>query len=115
MRGDKGGEPGQWMPRKAQLLAHEYEAAGGKYTGQRQANQKHLARWTKEHWTTADGAKARRGGGTSRYLPEKAWDRLSPAEKKATNSRKRAGSRAGKQFVANTSAAKKARKQVASG
>jgi hypothetical protein len=30
--GDRGGKPGQWSARKAQLLATEYEKAGGDYT-----------------------------------------------------------------------------------
>jgi hypothetical protein len=29
--GSKGGEPGQWSARKAQLLASEYKKAGGGY------------------------------------------------------------------------------------
>jgi hypothetical protein len=29
--GDKGGAPGQWSARKAQLLATEYKRAGGGY------------------------------------------------------------------------------------
>lgn len=29
--GSKGGDPGQWSARKAQMLAREYEAAGGGY------------------------------------------------------------------------------------
>lgn len=29
--GDKGGKPGQWSARKAQLLAVEYKKAGGGY------------------------------------------------------------------------------------
>jgi hypothetical protein len=29
--GDKGGAPGQWSGRKAQLLAREYKSAGGGY------------------------------------------------------------------------------------
>lgn len=29
--GDKGGNPGQWSARKAQMLAKEYKAAGGGY------------------------------------------------------------------------------------
>jgi hypothetical protein len=28
---DKGGSPGQWSARKAQILAREYKAAGGGY------------------------------------------------------------------------------------
>ena len=31
MAGSRGGKPGQWSARKAQLLAKEYEAAGGGY------------------------------------------------------------------------------------
>lgn len=30
--GSKGGKPGQWSARKAQMLAKEYKAAGGGYT-----------------------------------------------------------------------------------
>ncbi len=29
--GSKGGKPGQWAARKAQMLAREYKAAGGGY------------------------------------------------------------------------------------
>jgi hypothetical protein len=29
--GDKGGKPGQWSARKAQMLASEYKAKGGGY------------------------------------------------------------------------------------
>lgn len=31
LRGSKGGKPGQWSARKAQMLAREYKAAGGGY------------------------------------------------------------------------------------
>ena len=30
--GSRGGKPGQWSARKAQLLASEYKKAGGGYT-----------------------------------------------------------------------------------
>lgn len=30
--GSKGGKPGQWSARKAQMLAKEYKARGGRYT-----------------------------------------------------------------------------------
>lgn len=111
--GDKGGKPGQWSARKAQLLTHEYEKAGGGYlSDQRTEEQQHLSSWTEEAWQTADGKPAEREGGTTRYLPKEAWDELSPAEKKATNAKKRAGSKAGEQFVANTEKAKAARKKA---
>ncbi|MDF1504547.1 hypothetical protein [Roseisolibacter sp. H3M3-2] len=45
LKGSRGGKPGQWSARKAQLLAHEYEAAGGGYGGRRTAAQRHLAEW----------------------------------------------------------------------
>jgi len=31
--GSKGGRPGQWSARKAQMLAKKYKAAGGGYRG----------------------------------------------------------------------------------
>ena len=74
--------------------------------------QKSLDKWTKEKWRTSDGKKAQRKGGTTRYLPDEAWKKLTPAERAATNKKKKQGSRAGKQFVANTPAAKKAGKQA---
>lgn len=70
--------------------------------------QKDLDKWTKEKWTTSDGKPAQRAGGTTRYLPASAWKKLTPAQRAATNRKKQAASRAGKQFVANTPAAKKA-------
>ncbi len=113
--GDKGGKPGQWSARKAQLLTHEYEKAGGGYLhDQRTDQQQHLSEWTGEDWQTADGKPAQREGGTTRYLPKAAWDELSPAEKKATNAKKQAGSKRGEQFVANTEKAKKARQKAQS-
>jgi len=30
--GSKGGDPGEWSARKAQMLAREYKAKGGGYT-----------------------------------------------------------------------------------
>lgn len=110
--GTRGGKAGQWSARKAQLLAAEYEKAGGGYSGKKTAAQKHLTKWTGEKWTTADGKAAARKGGTTRYLPKKAWDKLTPAEKKATNAKKTAASRAGKPVVANTPKAKAARKKA---
>ncbi len=116
LKGDKGGNAGEWSARKAQLLAAEYKKAGGGYLrGKKKETegQKHLESWTEEKWTTSDGKPAIREGGTTRYLPKKAWDKLTPAQKKATNAKKRAGSRKGNQVVANTRAAKGARKKAA--
>jgi hypothetical protein len=50
--------------------------------------------------------------GTERYLPESAWAKLSPEERKETDEKKKRESREGKQFVANTDRARKARRAV---
>jgi len=49
---------------------------------------------------------------TERYLPESAWAKLSPEERKETDEKKKRESRKGKQFVANTDRARKARRAV---
>jgi hypothetical protein len=59
-------------------------------------SQKSLKKWTKKKWKTSDGTPSK---GKKRYLPEKAWAALSPAEKAATNKAKAAGNAKGKQFV----------------
>lgn len=110
MAGSQGGKPGQWSARKAQIVAQRYEKAGGGYTGEKTKAQSNLTKWTKEKWRTSDNKPAARPGGTTRYLPDAAWRRLNPAEKAATNRKKIAGSKQGKQFVPNTPAAKKAGK-----
>ncbi|MFL6465769.1 MAG: hypothetical protein ACJ73N_15335 [Bryobacteraceae bacterium] len=110
--GNKGGNPGQWSARKAQLLVQEYEKEGGGYKKPQDPAQKSLKKWGDEKWATSDGKQARRSGGIARYLPEKAWEKLSPSQKAATNKRKEEGSKEGKQFVGNTPAAARARKQA---
>lgn len=109
----KGGEPGTWSARKSQLLTLAYQKAGGGYL-QRHPNSKQtsLHHWTEQDWKTADGEPARRAGGTTRYLPAQAWDKLTPAQKKAANAKKQAGSKAGEHTVPNTAAAKRARKKA---
>ena len=107
--GDRGGKPGQWSARKSQLLTTEYEAQGGGYRhpGERTEAQRHLKEWTDQDWHTADGdADARGADGTSRYLPDAAWELLSPEERAATDRRKK---KADTQHVPNTAAAKEAR------
>jgi hypothetical protein len=111
--GDRGGKKGQWSARKSQLLVQEYEKQGGGYRGPKSGKQKDLERWTDEDWQTKDGDQRARGkGGTKRYLPKKAWDEMSESEKKATDRKKRAGSKKGEQRVANTDKATKARKDA---
>ena len=107
--GDRGGRPGQWSARKSQLLTTEYEQQGGGYRheGQRTGSQRHLQEWTEQDWHTADGgARARDGESTARYLPDAAWQLLSPEEQRATEQAKRSGDG---QHVPNTEAAREAR------
>ena len=71
-------------------------------------SQKSLKDWTKQKWKTSDGKPSK---GKKRYLPEKAWAALTPAEKAATNRAKAKGNKKGKQFVKQPKAiAKKAAK-----
>lgn len=60
-------------------------------------SQQSLKKWSKEKWRTSDGSESK---GKKRYLPDKAWDSLSPSEKAATNKAKAKGNKSGKQFVA---------------
>ena len=114
MAGSKGGKPGQWSARKAQIVAAEYKKAGGSYTGSRTKAQSNLKKWTKEDWGTKSGKPSTQGPKATgeRYLPKKARQSLSSAEYAATTRKKRAGTAAGKQFVPNTPKAKTASRKA---
>ena len=58
--------------------------------------QQSLKDWTDQKWRTSSGKPSK---GRLRYLPDAAWDVLSPAEKAATNRAKASGNKVGKQFV----------------
>ena len=60
-----------------------------------------LKEWAAQNWRTSDGSPSE---GKKRYLPDKAWGALSPAEKAATNRAKAQGNAQGKQFVAQPKA-----------
>lgn len=110
MAGSKGGKPGQWSARKSQMLAQQYKAKGGGYSSGKSKSQKSLDKWTKEDWGTKSGKRSQDTG--ERYLPKKARESLSAAEYKATSDKKRRGTKAGKQFVPNTPAAKRASRKA---
>jgi hypothetical protein len=59
--------------------------------------QQSLKNWTKQKWRTKSGKPSAQTG--ERYLPTAAIKALSPQEYAATTRAKRAGTRAGKQFV----------------
>jgi hypothetical protein len=54
MSGSKGGKPGQWSARKAQLLAQEYKRKGGGYKGEKTEGQESLKRWGDQKWMTRE-------------------------------------------------------------
>jgi hypothetical protein len=81
----KGGKPNQWSARKAQLAVLLYKKRGGAYKPKKQKNNK-LVKWTDQNWTTSSGKPSR---GKLRYLPKKAWAKLSKSQVSATNRTKR--------------------------
>jgi hypothetical protein len=99
--GGKGGKPGQWSGRKAQLATQQYKKSGGGYKGEKTEAQKSLSKWTREDWGTKSGKPSTQGSKATgeRYLPKKARESLSSKEYAATTKAKREGTRAGKQFV----------------
>ena len=95
--GGKGGRPGQWSARKAQLATARYKKGGGGYKGKKSSSNT-LSKWSKQKWdyvSKGDKKKPRKKRG--RYLPESVRKSLSPSEKSATNRKKRAASAKGKQ------------------
>ena len=94
--GSKGGKPGQWSARKAQLATAKYKASGGGYRGPKLASNS-LSKWTREDWGTKSGKPSLKTG--ERYLPKAARESLSSQEYAATTRAKREGMKAGKQFV----------------
>jgi hypothetical protein len=96
----KGGSPGQWSARKAQLATLRYKQSGGGYKGPKKADNS-LSKWSKEDWGTKSGKPSTQGSEATgeRYLPKAARAKLTPAEYGATTRAKREGMKQGKQFV----------------
>jgi len=97
--GGKGGEPGQWSARKAQLATLRYKKSGGTYTGPKTKAQKSLSKWTKEDWGTKSGKPSTQGSKATgeRYLPKKVREGLTKEEYEKTSAKKRADTKEGKQ------------------
>lgn len=66
----------------------------------KRAPQKSLDKWTKQKWRTKSGKPSTQGPKATgeRYLPEKAIKSLSSSEYSRTSAKKRADTKAGKQF-----------------
>ncbi|CAO4149753.1 hypothetical protein [Methylorubrum extorquens] len=90
----KGGKPGQWSARKAQMATSEYKKEGGGYAGKK-SDDNHLKQWTDEEWDTKSGKESGKTG--ERYLPKKAREKLSDKEYSRSTAKKRADSAKGKQ------------------
>jgi hypothetical protein len=99
--GDKGGKPGKWSGRKAQLATQRYKKSGGGYSGPKTEAQKSLSKWTSEDGGTKSGKPSTQGPKATgeRDLPKAARQALTSSEYGATSKAKREGTKAGKQFV----------------
>ena len=93
--GSKGGNPGQWSARKAQMAVREYKSQGGGYKGSKMMNNS-LTKWTNQDWRTKSGKKSSETG--ERYLPSKAIENLSSKEYAETSRLKRKAMKEGEQF-----------------
>jgi hypothetical protein len=101
-KSDKGGKPGQWSARKAQMASAEYKKEGGGYAGKKDSDN-HLQQWTDEEWGTKSGKASGKTG--ERYLPKKARESLTDKEYAASTAKKRADTAKGKQFSKQPKAA----------
>ncbi len=97
--GSKGGKPGQWSARKAQLAVQRYKSSGGGYSGKKSSSNS-LRKWTKQDWGTKSGKNSTQGSKATgeRYLPKKDRDKLTKKEYAATSRKKRQDTRKGKQY-----------------
>lgn len=103
--GSKGGKPGQWSARKAQMAVSEYKKAGGGYKGKK-SSKNSLAKWTKQKWRTPSGKPSVQGKKATGevYAPSKTIAKLksTPSGKKklaAANKKKRVAIKKGKQHA----------------
>ena len=94
-KGDKGGDPGQWSARKAQMAVQEYKRRGGGYDDDGPAQEDtHLHEWTQEDWGTKSGGESGETG--ERYLPKTVRMLLTEDEYARSTQRKKHGE---EQFV----------------
>lgn len=104
-RGSKGGPPGKWSARKAQLSVKLYKKSGGKYKGSKSSSNS-LSKWSREDWGYVKGSNSKKHKG--RYLPKIVRSHLSSKERKIENRRK--GSKRGKWISYSKSVNKKMKK-----
>ena len=86
--GDKGGDPGQWSARKAQMSVQEYKRRGGGYEDDgTEQEDTDLHEWTEEDWGTRSGEESGESG--ERYLPKRVRMLLTDDEYRRTTEKKR--------------------------
>lgn len=90
---DKGGRPGVWSARKAQMAVQAYKKQGGGFVGEKPDPDNHLKQWEKEEWGTKSGGESLETG--ERYLPKRAREALSDEEYAASTKAKREGLKEG--------------------
>ena len=96
-RGDKGGDPGDWSARKAQMSVREYKRRGGGYDESGPSQEEtSLHAWTEADWGTRSGEES--GDTGERYLPKRVRMLLTDDEYQRTTGRKRRDSARGEQF-----------------
>jgi len=83
--------------------SREYKKRGGKFSGSKPDSSKNrMRKWLGEKWRTADGSKSKqKGKAAKRFLPSKAWENMSAAEKRQANKTKAEGTRKKKKYVSN--------------
>ena len=85
---DKGGEPGQWSARKAQMSVQEYKRRGGGYEDDGPSQEDtDLHEWTEQDWGTRSGEESGETG--ERYLPKRVRMLLTEDEYRRTTRKKR--------------------------
>ncbi|WP_198912316.1 Rho termination factor N-terminal domain-containing protein [Parvularcula mediterranea] len=95
MASDKGGDPGQWSARKAQMAVQAYKKRGGGYEDDGASQEEtDLHEWTEQDWGTKSGDESLESG--ERYLPKKVRMLLTEDEYARSTQKKKNGDQ---QFV----------------
>lgn len=109
---------GKHSARAMQLATQIYKKRGGGYKGSKPSSSNRLKKWQNEEWGPNPSGKRPdkpiakdSKGRTTRYLPQKAWNSLSPAQRQATDTKKK---KARSQFVSNTKPARRAGQEARS-
>jgi hypothetical protein len=101
-KSSKGGLPGKWSARKAQLSVLLYKKKGGGYKGKKSSSNS-LVRWSKQDWGYINKKKK-----SGRYLPREIRNKLTSREKSIENRRK--GNKKGKYIPYSESVRRKVSK-----